>query len=412
MTQSEPAKARLRGRSSPSPPPRPWRCGEATPKLRPPAGAEAGGEAKARYIMIGGFLGAGKTTAVARLARHLMDQGKRVGLICNDQSQGLVDTGLLRSKGFPVEEITGGCFCCRFDSLLDAANKLTAESRPDLFLAEPVGSCTDLVATVSYPLRRIYGDRFTVAPLSVLVDPTRAARILGLEPGRPFSEKVVYVYRKQLEEADVIVVNKCDAISESLQERLVTALRESFPRAEVLCASARDGTGLDAWFDSILRKDGQGSGPLDIDYDLYAEGEALLGWLNCTYRLVAKEPFDGNQALLRLTADIRDRIAGQGGEIAHLKMTLDSQDESGMLSVVSLVRNDGEPDLRESLLDRVDGGSLVINLRAEADPDFLKEATEKAVAAWVASENGVQATVEHLERLRPARPVPTHRMES
>ena len=48
----------------------------------------------ARYIMIGGFLGAGKTTAVARLARHLTDQGTRVGLICNDQSSRLVDTTL------------------------------------------------------------------------------------------------------------------------------------------------------------------------------------------------------------------------------------------------------------------------------------------------------------------------------
>ena len=52
----------------------------------------------ARYIMIGGFLGAGKTTAVARLARYLTDQGRRVGLICNDQSTGLVDTTLLRSQ--------------------------------------------------------------------------------------------------------------------------------------------------------------------------------------------------------------------------------------------------------------------------------------------------------------------------
>ena len=76
----------------------------------------------ARYIMIGGFLGAGKTTAVARLARYLTDQGKQVGLICNDQSTGLVDTTLLRSQGFSVEEITGGCFCCRFNSLLDAAD--------------------------------------------------------------------------------------------------------------------------------------------------------------------------------------------------------------------------------------------------------------------------------------------------
>ncbi len=65
---------------------------------------------KAHYVMIGGFLGAGKTTAIDQLARELTDRGLRVGLITNDQSSGLVDTALLRSHGFAVEEITGGCF--------------------------------------------------------------------------------------------------------------------------------------------------------------------------------------------------------------------------------------------------------------------------------------------------------------
>src|SRR5439155_16476685 len=122
------------------------------------------------------------------------------------QGSALVDTAMLRSRGFATEEIAGGCFCCRFNSLLEAANRLTASTRPDVFIAEPVGSCTDLVATVSYPLRRIYGDQFSVAPLSVLVDPIRASRIFGLEEGGNFSEKVLYIYRKQLEEADVIVI--------------------------------------------------------------------------------------------------------------------------------------------------------------------------------------------------------------
>src|SRR5579864_7405661 len=168
---------------------------------------------RARYIMIGGFLGAGKTTAMARLARRFTDQGKRVGLISNDQSSGLVDTALLRSKGFPVEEIPGGCFCCRFNSLVEAAKRLTAESRPEVFIAEPVGSCTDLVATVTYPLRKMYGSEFTIAPLSVMVDPIRALRMLSLEQGGKFSDKVIYIYRKQLEEADLILINKCDLLS-------------------------------------------------------------------------------------------------------------------------------------------------------------------------------------------------------
>ena len=361
--------------------------------------------------MIGGFLGAGKTTAVARLARRLTDEGKRVGLISNDQSRGLVDTALLRSKGFSVEEIAGGCFCCRFDSLVEAADKLSRETRPDVFLAEPVGSCTDLVATVSYPLRRIYGDRFTIAPLSVVVDPTRAARVLGLEKGRAFSEKVVYVYRKQLEEADFIVVNKVDAIEAPLRDRLVDALRSEFPRAEIFCCSAKEGDGLDAWFDAALKTSGRDSTALRIDYDRYAEGEALLGWLNATLRVESSEPFDANEALLKLTTDIRDRLAAGGREIAHLKMTLDAGDEAGTLSVVSLVKTDGEPDLRESFLDRVDGGSLVINLRAESDPAFLETATTSALEAWTLREPAIRTVVEDLEQFRPARPEPMHRME-
>ena len=116
---------------------------------------------RARYIMVGGFLGAGKTTAMLRLGEHLAAQGVRVGLVTNDQSSGLADTTLLSASGFPVEEITGGCFCCRFNSLTEAAERLTSRVMPDVFLAEPVGSCTDLKATVSYPLRRMYGDDFS-----------------------------------------------------------------------------------------------------------------------------------------------------------------------------------------------------------------------------------------------------------
>ena len=360
---------------------------------------------RARYVMLGGFLGAGKTTAMLRLAKHLAARGLRTGLISNDQSSGLVDTTLLRAGGFAVEEIPGGCFCCRFPSLVQAAEKLTRETRPDVFLAEPVGSCTDLVATVSYPLRRIYGAKYEIAPLSVLVDPHRAARVLGLEPGKPFSEKVVYVYRKQLEEADFVVVNKIDAVDPALRARLLDAVAREFPRARVFAVSAKSGEGLEPWFEAILAPRTGESTALDLDYDAYAEGEALLGWLNATARVTAPAPFDANVMLLSLVAGIRDALAAEGAEIAHLKTTLETAE--GSLAVVSLVRTDAEPDLRESILDRLDGGTLVVNLRAEADPELLKRVVEKVLSSLAPD---VVATVEHLEHFRPKRPQPTHRM--
>jgi G3E family GTPase len=204
------------------------------------AGSEKVGPAKARYIMVGGFLGAGKTTAVALLARHLTSSGLRVGLVTNDQGSELVDTAMLRARGFATEEISGGCFCCRFNSLTEAARKLSASTRPDVFIAEPVGSCTDLVATVSYPLRRIYGADFTIAPLSVLVDPIRALRVLGLIEGGRFSDKVRYIYRKQLEEADLIVINKVDLLDTIQAEQLRRALAEHFPGPS--CSISRPAT--------------------------------------------------------------------------------------------------------------------------------------------------------------------------
>lgn len=363
---------------------------------------------KPRHIMIGGFLGAGKTTAIAAFARYLTDRGVRVGLISNDQSTGLVDTALLRSRGFTVEEIAGGCFCCRFDSLMEASEKLARAAAPDVFLAEPVGSCTDLVATVSYPLRRIYGDRFIIAPLSVLVDPSRAARIFGLEPGRAFSEKVVYIYTKQLEEADIIVINKCDSVADELRARLADELRRRFPHAAVHCCAARDGMGLEPWFEQVLSEECGSRPAMELDYDTYGAGEALLGWLNATVQVRAERSVPADGLLLELTRAIQERVLAAGGEIAHLKTTLDAGDIAGRLSVVSAVRGDAAPELREALEESVSSGSLILNLRAEMDPDVLRAIVEDTLAS-ISAANIAALHIEHLESFRPGMPTPVHR---
>lgn len=367
---------------------------------------------KARYIMIGGFLGAGKTTSVARLAQKLTEQGLRVGLITNDQGSELVDTAMLRSRGFATEEIPGGCFCCRFNSLVEAADRLTAASRPDVFIAEPVGSCTDLVATVTYPLRRIYRDNFAVAPLSVLVDPVRAARIFGLEEGGQFSPKVAYIYRKQLEEADVIVINKSDLLSAEKLELLRRTLALEFPRAEMVAVSARTGNGLDEWFARVTDARQQATTAMEVDYEVYAEGEALLGWLNGTVQLSTKEGFDANAILEEFAASIQKELQAQGGEVAHLKMTFSPDEGLGDIAVINLVRSDFVPELSQTLEDAVTSGQLIINIRAEAAPEQLKSAVNRTLELVRQQRPALTATLEHLEFFRPGKPRPTHRITS
>jgi G3E family GTPase len=359
--------------------------------------------------MIGGFLGAGKTTSVARVAQRLVDQGRRVGLITNDQGSELVDTAMLRSRGFATEEIPGGCFCCRFNSLMDAANKLTAATRPDVFIAEPVGSCTDLVATVTYPLRRIYGDNFSIAPLSVLVDPIRALRIFGLAEGTKFSEKVLYIYRKQLEEADVIVINKSDLLDAAKLHTLRKALADEVPHAAIFATSARSGEGMEAWLNHINTGEQTARMAMEVDYELYAEGEALLGWLNCTVQLSSEDGFDADALLKHVAAEIQQRVQREGGEIAHLKMTLSPDTGLGDIAAVNLVRNDYVPEVSLTLEDPVESGQFIINLRAEASPEILRDAVQSAVATLADRFGGVRAKVEHLEHFRPGKPTPTHR---
>src|SRR5690349_12369612 len=83
-----------------------------------------------RFIIVGGFLGAGKTTTIARLARHYQEQGLNVAIVTNDQGSDLVDTYRLLAYGYNVGEISGACFCGNVDSLVATIDQLGMTARP------------------------------------------------------------------------------------------------------------------------------------------------------------------------------------------------------------------------------------------------------------------------------------------
>ena len=145
-----------------------------------------------------------------------------MAIITNDHASELVDTHNLRSQGFHVGEIPGACFCGNLDDLTSAVDSLALFGRPDVVLVEPVGSCTDLAASVIRPLRRLYPERFEAAPYVVLLKPAHAAKILRGGPAG-FSPQAEYIFRTQLEEADCVAINRVDQLTaaqiEELKER-------------------------------------------------------------------------------------------------------------------------------------------------------------------------------------------------
>lgn len=363
-------------------------------------------EKPVRAIFAGGFLGAGKTTALGAIARRLLQQGLTVGLVTNDQATNLVDTAIVKELGIPVGEVAGGCFCCRFDDMVNATEEILAKN-PDVLMGEPVGSCTDFAATVANPIKLFYGDIFRLAPFSVLVDPLRVRELVLKETPTRFPEEVAYIFQKQLEEADIIVLNKVDTITSEEADKMVAALKELQPDKPVLKVSALRGDGMDEWLQILMSDIPAGKRILrDLDYDVYAKGEAVLGWLNATVQLSGIPTFNAARFAEALMEEFQNAVNARNAEVAHFKFLITSE---GKVMWASLTKADAKPNYSGVELGEVSEATLVFNARIAISPEVLGGITTQTVRR-AAKRVGAEAEVLTLQSFSPAYPRPPYRM--
>ena len=359
-----------------------------------------------RFLMIGGFLGAGKTTTIARVAKHYSSKGLNVGIVTNDQAYGLVDTESLRAQGFHVGEVPGACFCCKFDDLMSTVSDLSAQRAPDLVIAEPVGSCTDLYATVIQPLRQLFGDRFELGPLIVLLKPEHGRKILDdSKPRRGFSADAEYIFLKQLEEADAIAINKVDKLSRDQQQQLKELVEHQFPGKPVIAMSARDSIGMDDFL-GVAEASYSEKQTMDVDYEKYARGEAELGWLNCEIQAASEKSFELDNLVLGLTRRIGQLLADEQCEVAHLKTMGQTLENS---AVANLVSSSVQTELSLKSEIRCQRADVLVNARVAAEPAVLQRIVEVAVAELQAAHE-MSLELRNVQSFRPGKPVPTHRL--
>jgi hypothetical protein len=335
------------------------------------------------FIPLGGFLGAGKTTLIRMAARVLRTRGLRAAAIFNDQGADLVDTRFGAVAGLDSDQVSGGCFCCRFSELIDAAERLHAHG-PDVIFAEAVGSCTDISATILQPLKRSYAGQYRVAPYSMLVD-----------PGRTFEGEWRFLFEKQIAEADLICFTRADRYRE-------------FPQidgAPLRYLSGTTGQGVAAWLDELMMgRLTAGSRILDIDYEQYARAEATFAWMNGTVSVELRDPLSPAMVIGPLLERLDPALTAAGLQIAHLKLI----DEAGTGYVkASLVRNGDEPAI-EGMLDASPAAhhELLLNVRAAGDPEELRAIVEAQLNTLPG-----RIEIQAVQSFRPAPPRPEHREE-
>ena len=214
-----------------------------------------------------------------------------------------------------------------------------------------------------------------------------------------------YIYRLQLEEADVIVLNKTDLLAPGELSDLKALVAAAFPKAELRAISALKGQGVQEWLDAVLAGKDAGRRLTEVDYDVYAEGEAVLGWLNASIHLsAAVAAADWRGFAIDLMQELKAAFQERRADVAHVKLFLSA---AGGHLAANLTRTDGEVLVQGGIPGGPPEAALVLNARVEMSPEALEEIVRASLAAACGTQ--VVARIEHLKSLSPGRPNPTYR---
>ncbi|NKB55783.1 MAG: hypothetical protein GKS00_05550 [Alphaproteobacteria bacterium] len=201
--------------------------------------------------VIGGYLGAGKTTLINHLLRHA--DGLRLAVLVNDFGELPIDADLIESRNDNVISITGGCMCCAYGSDLMAAlaDLDRLEMPPDHLLIEASG--VGLPDAIAQSVRLI--PRYAIDGIAVLAD---AETVHKLGKDQYLQDTI----ERQLDAADVIILNKVDLASDEGLEKTRRWLSGRAPDSRIIEAVSANiplsvllGSGMEHVFD-----EGQGEG--------------------------------------------------------------------------------------------------------------------------------------------------------
>ena len=169
-------------------------------------------------LILGGFLGSGKTTSLMQLAKYLVkisppEKENKVMILENEIGQVGIDDEFLRSGGFQVNNLFSGCACCTVSGeMVTAAIRIRKKYDPEWLVVETTG--------LAYPGRiqeNLIEAMGMKARVVILVDAKRWPRIR-----KPMEQ----LLKGQIVNSDAVVINKIDLVTQEALELVAQQVRE------------------------------------------------------------------------------------------------------------------------------------------------------------------------------------------
>ena len=265
-----------------------------------------------KVMIIGGFLGSGKTTAIQKISRQLIDAGKKTAIIVNEIGEIGLDGETLKSPGIITEELTSGCICCTLRiSMQYTLQTLEEEFRPDIVIIEPTGIA--FPGQIREEIELMGLSELSFAPVVTIVDPGR----FGTE-----AKEIPRFIETQVKEAEILGINKVDIVPAEIvlaTERMLTELN---PEAKILKFSAKSG---DEQFENLLihlAVPGIGKPPQEkknsIELSEVSAHSVLYTLTSCNLN-----PEKGRILIEKSLQTIRDRVKEINPDfVGHVKLSL------------------------------------------------------------------------------------------
>ncbi|NTW71677.1 MAG: GTP-binding protein [Eubacteriaceae bacterium] len=181
-----------------------------------------------KTIILGGFLGSGKTTALLQFAHYLAGenpQENKVMIIENEIGEVSIDDKMIQSEGYSVKTMFSGCACCTIKGQVEIhVRDLIKNYDPEYIIFEASG--------VAFPdiIRRNLIEALDIdCTVCCIVDAKRWLRLAAA---------METMIRDQINGADTILINKTDLIDEITHINVQNSLKRFNDTAEVISISA------------------------------------------------------------------------------------------------------------------------------------------------------------------------------